>query len=34
MKIVMDTKTVISGFFFGGYPRQIIEAVMQGSSPA
>lgn len=30
MKIVMDTKTVMSAFFFGGYPRQIIEAVMQG----
>ena len=30
MKIVIDTKAVISAFFLGGYPRQIVEAVMQG----
>ena len=27
MKIVIDTNVVISGTFFGGYPRKVIEAV-------
>ena len=27
MRIVIDTNVVISGTFFGGYPRKIIEAV-------
>lgn len=28
MKIVIDTNVVISGTFFGGYPRMIIDAVL------
>ena len=28
MKIVVDTNVLISGVFFGGYPRKIIEAVI------
>ena len=28
MKIVIDTNIVISGTFFGGYPRKILEAVV------
>ena len=28
MKIVIDTNVLISGVFFGGYPRKIIEAVI------
>jgi len=28
MKIVIDTNVVISGTFFGGYPRTIINAVL------
>ena len=27
MKIVIDTNVVISGVFFGGYPRKILESV-------
>lgn len=27
MKIIIDTNVVISGAFFGGYPRKVIEAV-------
>ena len=27
MKIVVDTNVVISGVFFGGNPRQIVEAM-------
>ena len=27
MKIVVDTNVVISGTFFGGAPRQVIEAI-------
>ena len=27
MKIVIDTNVVISGVFFGGYPKDVIEAV-------
>lgn len=30
MKIVVDTNVVISGIFFGGNPRMIIEAVVSG----
>ena len=26
MKIVIDTNVVISGVFFGGFPRKVIEA--------
>ena len=29
MKVVVDTNVVISGVFFGGYPRQILEAVVR-----
>lgn len=28
MKIVIDTNVVISGVFFGGYPRRILDAVL------
>jgi uncharacterized protein len=28
MKIVVDTNVLISGVFFGGYPRKIIEAII------
>lgn len=28
MKIIVDTNVVISGTFFGGYPRKILEAVV------
>ena len=31
MKIVVDTNVVISGIFFGGNPRKIVEAVAAGS---
>lgn len=31
MKIVVDTNVVISGVFFGGNPRRIVEAVVNGS---
>ena len=31
MKIVIDTNVVISGTFFGGYPRKVIEAVADGT---
>ena len=27
MRIVIDTNVVISGTFFGGYPRKVIESV-------
>ena len=30
MKIVVDTNVVISGVFFGGNPRQIVEAIVDG----
>lgn len=30
MRIVIDTNVVISGTFFGGYPRQILEAAVGG----
>ena len=30
MKIVVDTNVVISGVFFGGNPRQIVEAIVNG----
>ena len=29
MKVVVDTNVVISGVFFGGYPRQILEAAVK-----
>ena len=32
MKIVVDTNVVISGVFFGGNPRQIIEAIVSGDN--
>ncbi len=31
MKIVVDTNVIISGIFFGGNPRKIIEAVADGN---
>lgn len=31
MKIVVDTNVVISGVFFGGNPRQIVEAIVNGN---
>ena len=31
MKIVVDTNVVISGVFFGGNPRQIVEAIVDGN---
>ncbi len=31
MKIVIDTNVVISGIFFGGNPRKVIEAVVDGN---
>ena len=34
MKIVVDTNVVISGVFFGGNPRQIIEAIVNGDIKA
>jgi len=34
MKIVVDTNVVISGIFFGGNPRKIVEAVVAGSIDA
>lgn len=34
MKIVVDTNVVISGIFFGGNPRKIVEAVADGSVDA
>lgn len=30
MRIVIDTNLVISGVFFGGYPKKIIEIVKEG----
>ncbi len=30
MNIVIDTNIVISGVFFGGYPKKILEAVIDG----
>lgn len=30
MKIVLDTNVLISGVFFGGYPRQVLSAVVEG----
>ena len=29
MRIVIDTNVVISGVFFGGMPRRILEAVVE-----
>ena len=29
MKIVIDTNVIISGVFFGGYPKEVIEAVKE-----
>lgn len=30
MRVVIDTNVVISGTFFGGKPREILEAVVDG----
>lgn len=30
MRVVIDTNVVISGTFFGGRPRQVLEAVVDG----
>ena len=29
MRIVVDTNVIISGVFFGGFPRQILNAVVE-----
>lgn len=34
MKIVVDTNVVISGIFFGGNPRKIVESVVDGKIEA
>lgn len=34
MKIVIDTNVVVSGTFFGGYPRKVIDAVLDGKISA
>ena len=34
MKIVVDTNVVISGAFFGGHPRRVIEAVAENKISA
>ena len=34
MKIVIDTNVVISGTFFGGFPRKIVEAVVNNKVSA
>ena len=34
MKVVVDTNVVISGVFFGGRPRQILEAVVKNQITA
>lgn len=34
MKIVVDTNVLISGVFFGGYPRKVIEAVIDNKIKA
>jgi len=34
MKIIIDTNIVISGLFFGGYPRLIIESVVNNKIEA
>ena len=31
MRVVLDTNTVISGIFWGGYPRQILEMARSGT---
>ena len=32
MKIVLDTNVVLSAFFFGGFPGQLLESVVQGKA--
>ena len=34
MKIVIDTNVVISGVFFGGAPREVLQAVVDGNVTA
>ena len=34
MNIVVDTNVVISGLFFGGYPRKVIESVVNNEFSA
>lgn len=34
MKTVIDTNVVISGVFFGGYPRRVLDAVLDGKTSA
>ncbi len=34
MKIVIDTNIVISGLFFGGYPRKVVESVVNNEFSA
>jgi putative PIN family toxin of toxin-antitoxin system len=33
MNIVIDTNVVVSGTFFGGYPRRVLEAIVERSVP-
>ena len=32
MRIVVDTNVLISGVFFGGFPRKILRASVRGES--
>ena len=34
MRIVIDTNVVISALFFGGYPRKVIESIIDGKNQA
>lgn len=34
MKVVIDTNVVVSGIFFGGNPRRVLEAVIKGNTIA
>lgn len=34
MKIVIDTNVLISGVFFGGFPRKILSSVVNGEISA
>lgn len=34
MRIVIDTNVVISGVFFGGFPRKVLSAVVNGTVEA
>ena len=34
MRVVVDTNVVISGTFFGGNPRRVVEAIVDGAVDA